>query len=184
MLCLKLSDGERVKSLICLHVNSQGKCRREKHLRNLTAYTRLNQQSTSLICLHLHPHHTMTQANILDSSSLLTSLPKLLPGPKTLNHPQDALTALTHAVFSVLGFRLVGVDESSSGTFPDNILPDIWNSQGPGSYTLRYRHEQSSLEFTIKVTKLGSRTLVNGIASEASYWTRYFPIQSIDLRYA
>ncbi|KAL5527638.1 hypothetical protein ACEPAG_6439 [Sanghuangporus baumii] len=105
-------------------------------------------------------------ANILDSSALLSSLPNLLPKSKLLNHPQDAIAALTHAVFSTLGFRLVGVDESSSGSIPDNILPDNWNAHGPGNYTLRYRHEQSSLEFTVKVIKLGSRTLINGIASE------------------
>lgn len=107
--------------------------------------------------------------NILDPSALLSALPNYLPLSKSLTHPQDALAALSHSILSVLAFRLVGVDDSSSrDSFTDNVLPDEWNAHGPGNYTFRYRHDQSSLEFLVKLSKLGSRTLVNAIAIEAS----------------
>jgi len=48
----------------------------------------------------------------------------------------------------------------------NNILPEDWAKHGPGSYTLRYKHDQSSLEFLLKVSKLGNRTLFNAIALE------------------
>ena len=116
-------------------------------------------------------------SNILDPFSLLSSLPNLLPKSKPiLSSPQDGLTSLIHSVMSALAFRLVAIDESStSGTFENNVLPDDWNKDGPGHYTLRYRHEQSSLEFIVKVLKLGNRTLINAIATEAS--------RSIDIDY-
>ncbi|KAI0650618.1 PI31 proteasome regulator N-terminal-domain-containing protein [Trametes meyenii] len=106
--------------------------------------------------------------NILDASALLHALPNVLPDKKKkLESPQDALAALVHTVFTVLGFRLIGIDESGpTRTFEDNVLPEEWNQHGPGNYALRYKHEQSSLEFLVKVVKLGSRTLINSIAIE------------------
>jgi len=49
----------------------------------------------------------------------------------------------------------------------NNILPEEWSQHGPGNYTFRYKHDQSSLEFVVKVAKLGSRTLLNAIALES-----------------
>lgn len=107
-------------------------------------------------------------SSILDPSALTAKLPKLLPkGNKALKSPQDALAALVHTVLAVLGFRLVGVDDSSSqGTYEDNVLPEGWNAYGPGHYTFRYKHEQSSLEFVMKLAKLGTRFTINAIAVE------------------
>lgn len=108
-------------------------------------------------------------SNILDPSAVSAALPNYLGTQKTLKSPQDALAALVHTILSVLGFRLVGIDESTTqGTFEGNVLPEGWNSHGPGTYTFRYRHEQSSLEFLVKLSKLGSRTIINAIAIEAS----------------
>jgi len=107
--------------------------------------------------------------NVFDPSALVSSLPNLLPQTKkTLQSPQDALAVLFHTAMSVLAFRLIGLDETtSSQTYSDNVLPESWSSHGPGSYTFRYRHEQSSLEFILKVSKLGTRTLVHAIALES-----------------
>ncbi|KAL1944279.1 hypothetical protein VTO73DRAFT_3464 [Trametes versicolor] len=107
-------------------------------------------------------------ANILDASALLHALPKVLPTEnKKLESPQDGIAALVHTAFTVLGFRLLGIDESGpTRTHEDNVLPEEWNQHGPGNYALRYKHEQSSLEFLVKVVKLGSRTLINSIAIE------------------
>ena len=112
----------------------------------------------------------MTQ-NILDPAVLTSKLPKLLPESKqTLQSPQDALAALVHTALTVLGFRLIGVDDTASAsTFEDNVLPESWNAHGPGHYTFRYKHEQSSLEFVFKLAKLGNRFTINAIAVEVRF---------------
>lgn len=104
--------------------------------------------------------------DLLDPSALTAQLLDLLPSDKKrLESQQDAIVALTHSAFHALSFRLVAVDDSTlASTTLNGILPEAWNTNGPGNYTLRYRHEQSSLEFIIKVIQLGSRTLINAIA--------------------
>ena len=108
--------------------------------------------------------------NTLDASALLHSVPNLLsPTKKKLESQQDALAVLVHTALTTLAFRLTSVDESGpSRTFENNVLPEEWNQHGPGNYTFKYRHEQSSLEFLVKVVKLGSRTLINSIAIEVT----------------
>jgi proteasome inhibitor subunit 1 (PI31) len=106
-------------------------------------------------------------SNLLDPSAILSLLPGLLPSDKKLGSPQDGIMALLHAAMSALAFRLIGADDSASvNSFQDNVLPDEWNKDGPGHYVLRYRHDQSSLDFVVKLTKLGGRSLINAIAVE------------------
>jgi proteasome inhibitor subunit 1 (PI31) len=105
--------------------------------------------------------------NILDPSALLSLLPTLLPSSRFLSSPQDAIAALLHTIMSTLGFRLIALDESSMSNLPSaTILPPEWNKNGPSHYIFKYRHEQSSLDFVLNVSKLGSRTLINAIAVE------------------
>ena len=121
--------------------------------------------------------------DLLDPSALTASLPNLLPHDrKKLVSQQDAITALVHTAFHALSFRLIAVDDSSLAyNTLEGVFPDSWNSHGPGSYTLRYRHEQSSLEFVVKVVKLGSRTLINGIAVEVRDYLLSFAVQRLML---
>jgi proteasome inhibitor subunit 1 (PI31) len=106
--------------------------------------------------------------DILDPAALTSLLPTLLPpSAKTLSSPQHALAALLHTAMVIVGFRLIGVDDSSVPRQDlNNVLPEEWSQHGPGNFTFRYKHEQSSLEFVVKVGKLGSRTVVNAIAVE------------------
>jgi proteasome inhibitor subunit 1 (PI31) len=108
--------------------------------------------------------------NILDPSAILSLLPSLLPTEsKLLASPQDAIAALLHASLSALTFRLTAVgDTSPQPSLSNNTLPVNWNNNGPGHYTFRYRHEQSSLEFLVNIAKLGKRTVINAIALEVS----------------
>jgi len=106
--------------------------------------------------------------DLLDPSALIAPLLNLLPSSKKrLESQQDAVVALIHSAFTTLSFRLIAVDEASPANITlGGVLPEAWNTNGPGNYTLRYRHEQSSLEYIIKVVKLGNRTLINAIAVE------------------
>ena len=118
--------------------------------------------------------------DLLDPSALIATLPSLLPeGKKTLDSPQDAIAALLHTALTAVSFRLTGVDESTrpSVSVSDNILPAGWNKHGPGYYTLVYKHDQSSLEFLIKLTKLGKRTVINAIALQVGDHLFYFQYQ-------
>jgi proteasome inhibitor subunit 1 (PI31) len=53
------------------------------------------------------------------------------------------------------------------------VLPVEWNKNGPAHYSFKYRHDQSSLEFLITVSKLGMRTLINAIALEVRRFEDY-----------
>ncbi|PCH41282.1 hypothetical protein WOLCODRAFT_137294 [Wolfiporia cocos MD-104 SS10] len=107
--------------------------------------------------------------NILDPAAIISALPNVLPPTKRrLESPQDGLAALVHTAMVALGFRLIAVDEGTPArSIINNVFPEEWNAHGPGHYTFRYKHEQSSLEFVVKVVKLGSRTLINSIAVES-----------------
>ncbi|KIJ37369.1 hypothetical protein M422DRAFT_50439 [Sphaerobolus stellatus SS14] len=106
--------------------------------------------------------------DILDPSALLSRLPSLISQGGTLKSPQDGLVALVHTAMVALSFRLVGLDDLGTvNSYENNVLPETWNAHGPGNYTLRYKHEQSSLEFILKISKLGTRTVINAIAAES-----------------
>ncbi|KAJ7638691.1 PI31 proteasome regulator N-terminal-domain-containing protein [Roridomyces roridus] len=107
-------------------------------------------------------------ANILDPAALTALLPTLLPASKkTLSSSQDGIAALVHTALTALAFRLIAIDESSQSSLSSNTLPEGWNKDGPSHYTFKYKHDQSSLEFLFKVSKLGGRTLINAIALES-----------------
>lgn len=107
-------------------------------------------------------------SNILDPAALTSQLVALLPpSNKRFASAHDGLAALVHTIFTALGFRLIAIDDTSSAkSFQNNVLPEDWNTNALSGHTLRYRHEQSSLEFLVKVVRLGQRTLINAIALE------------------
>ena len=110
----------------------------------------------------------------LDPAALISLLPTLLPQSDTvLKNSHDAITSLVHTAMSALAFRLTAVDDQSSSTYENNVLPVGWNKLGPGNYTLKYKHEQSSLEFVIKLSRMSSRMLINAIALEVCCHTLF-----------
>lgn len=110
----------------------------------------------------------MSPSDIFDPAALISLLPTLLPSSsKSLSSPQDAISALIHTALTVLAFRLISVDDDDSATLTANSLPPQWNKGGPGHYTFKYKHDQSSLDFVIKISKLGPRTVVNAIAFQS-----------------
>jgi len=118
---------------------------------------------------------TVMTADILDPSAILGLLPSLLPhAEKFLASPQDAIAALVHSALTALAFRLVVIGQVSTPlTLESNVLPVEWNKNGPAHHSFRYRHEQSSLEFLVNVSKLGTRTLINAIALEVCRFEIY-----------
>lgn len=108
-----------------------------------------------------------TMSNILDPAALISLLPTLLPpDQKVLGSQQAGLAVLIHSALVSVGFRLIAVNDSTEDVSPGNVLPTRWTKNGPNEYAFKYRHDQSSLEFLVKVSQLGKRTLVTAIALE------------------
>jgi proteasome inhibitor subunit 1 (PI31) len=142
----------------------------KSHNRRLPNLEQQRRTRLSLV-LSLFPSNlnlSSMSVNILDPAALCSLLPTLLPPTsKKLNSSHDGIAALVHAALSALAFRLIAIDESSTAlSSSSNVLPELWNQHGPGNYTFKYRHDQSSLEFVVKIIKLGARTLINAIAVE------------------
>ena len=115
------------------------------------------------------PTQRSIMSDLLDPAAILGAVPGLLPADdKKLETPQDAVAVLLHAVMSVLGFRLVGLDDSSSDIqYEKNALPlSTWRKHAPDSFSFRYKHDQSSLVFLLKIVKLSKRLVIHGIALE------------------
>ena len=111
----------------------------------------------------IHPH---AMSSALDPAAILAVIPTLLPdGDRKIGNQQDAIAVLLHAVMSILGFRLVGLDDSSSDVQCEkNVLPAEWKKTSPDLHALRYKHDQSSLVFLLKIIKLSKRLVIHGIA--------------------
>ena len=100
------------------------------------------------------------------SDYMIKSLPTE-PAPQ-LRNPYDAVALLSHSCMLAVGFRLIGLGEghsippaSESEEVP--TLPKEWNSSPSSDYAFRYAHSQSSLEYLVKVSRLGSKAVINGL---------------------
>lgn len=128
------------------------------------------------------------QGNVYSSRNLseymCSSLPK--DAYPHLRNPYDAVALLSHACMLAVGFRLVGLGEDHRiGNFPlklslkpskltkppeatsqassPQLLPSEWNSTTTSHYAFRYSHSQSSLQYIIKISRLGPKAIVNGM---------------------
>ena len=100
------------------------------------------------------------------SEVMIKSLPKE-PSPQ-LQNPYDAIALLSHACMLAVGFRLVGLGEGSklhtdSDSADVQALPQEWKSSSTSNYSFRYAHSQSSLEYLVNVSRLGSKVVINGL---------------------
>lgn len=110
--------------------------------------------------------------NLLSPSSLLRIIEKSLgavgdsSSNQTLRNPYDAIAVFVHACMLAIGGRLIGFDENEKLESPidaksENSLPSSWNNSS--SYSFRYAHEQSSLEFLLKISRLGNKVVIFGV---------------------
>ncbi|KAF2816248.1 uncharacterized protein BDZ99DRAFT_406859 [Mytilinidion resinicola] len=119
-----------------------------------------------------------TTGNPLAAGSLAVfmaaSLPKGASPP--LKNPWDAIALAVHAGMIAVGFRLIGlgedhrIDTASDAQDPEP-LPSEWNATS--SYAFRYKHAQSSMEYLVKVSRLGSKAVVLAMAIGADKTTTF-----------
>jgi hypothetical protein len=106
-------------------------------------------------------------------------------GPQ-LKNATEAIALASHAAMLAIGFRLIGLGEDerigkppAPGAAPPahdahvlaethadaehaSPLPTAWNASN--SYAFRYAHAQSAMEYLVKVNRLGSKSVVHGLA--------------------
>ncbi|KAI9713494.1 MAG: hypothetical protein M1820_000876 [Bogoriella megaspora] len=98
------------------------------------------------------------------SSFMATSLPR--DQDPQLKNPYEAVALAVHAGMLSVGFRLVGLGEdhkieAHSDAEKPQPLPAQWNASS--TYSFRYAHSQSSMEYLVKVNRLGSKTVIMGM---------------------
>ncbi|KAG0054633.1 hypothetical protein BGZ83_010761 [Gryganskiella cystojenkinii] len=143
-------------------------------------------------------------SDVLDTDSVLAILQRLLPHRSTpesqqgtettdsnsststsnapqstttiLSTPYEGLAALTHAIMTAVGFRLVGLGEDDTlekdrlnidDITEANVLPARWNTSTE-SYSFRYTHSHSSLTYLIKCMRIAGKFVIHGTAIETS----------------
>lgn len=107
--------------------------------------------------------------NLLGSDSLSRVMAASLPKDASpqLKSAYDAVALVSHATMISVGFRLVGLGEDhriEAESTPDQPqpLPQEWNAQAP-NYAFRYKHSQSSMEYLIKVNRMGNKAVIMGM---------------------
>ncbi|TQS37759.1 hypothetical protein Golomagni_01757 [Golovinomyces magnicellulatus] len=84
-----------------------------------------------------------------------------------LSSSYEAIALFTHACMIASGFRLVGFREGNrlECTRLAPRLPPTWNATF-NLYTFLYTHQRSSMEYLVKVDRLGSKAEIRGIGLE------------------
>ncbi|KAF2226712.1 PI31 proteasome regulator N-terminal-domain-containing protein [Elsinoe ampelina] len=110
----------------------------------------------------------MANANVLSAHSLASLIAQSLPAEASpqLKSPYDAVAVAVHAAMIAVGFRLIGLGEDDRlphSDKPVRTLPDNWNLQSPASFSFKYAHTQSSMQFLVKVNRMGTKAVVMGM---------------------
>ncbi len=132
-----------------------------------------------------------SSATALSADSVLDYMVKSLPSPSSnsestslLKDPYAAIALFSHACMLAVGFRLIGLGEdhkigqciimpnvtaaylqlveAQSDPQDAQPLPAEWDKSS--TFAFRYAHSQSSMEYLVKVNRLGSKALVFGVA--------------------
>lgn len=130
---------------------------------------------------------SINSGNVFSAQNVSEYMYKSLPkGPSLeLRNSYDAVALLAHACMLAAGFRIIGLGEdhkigmplcsmphaanadilveATSDAEDTQSLPREWNASTSGDYAFRYAHTQSSLQYLIKISRLGSKSVVNGL---------------------
>lgn len=87
--------------------------------------------------------------------------------PPQLETPYDAIALASHSAMLSVGFRLIGLGEdhrieAQSEPAHPSPLPVEWNASKP-NYAFRYAHSQSSMEYLLKINRMGNKAVVMGM---------------------
>lgn len=105
----------------------------------------------------------------LNPASLCAIVRKSLSEQTGLKNEYDGIACLVHSCMLSTGFKFIGLGEEhridKSITAQDvSPLPADWNASSASMYAFRYTHSQSSMEFVVRISRIGKRTMIFGIA--------------------
>ncbi|KAL4936439.1 hypothetical protein BDV06DRAFT_205054 [Aspergillus oleicola] len=84
----------------------------------------------------------------------------------SLNTPAEAVALVGHASLVAVGFRLVGLGEDHTIAPTEGSdspsLPAEWNAESTSSF--RYAHSQSSMQYLLKISRLGNNAVIFALA--------------------
>ncbi|KAJ6068805.1 hypothetical protein N7499_010692 [Penicillium canescens] len=82
----------------------------------------------------------------------------------SLKTSYEAVALIGHASMTAVGFKLVGLGEDHNLETSTNTpsLPTQWNAND--TFAFRYTHDQSSMEYLLKVSRLGNNAVVFALA--------------------
>ncbi|ROW01144.1 hypothetical protein VSDG_02655 [Cytospora chrysosperma] len=120
-------------------------------------------------------------SNPLSPQNVLQGMADALPthekGDTTsdMSSSAEAVALFTHSCMVNLGFRLLGFHEDQKSESECQSLaprlPPKWNAS-VSSYSFLYAHTQSSMQFVIKVDRLGGKAEIRGLAVGDEHITR------------
>ncbi|CEJ58023.1 hypothetical protein PMG11_06695 [Penicillium brasilianum] len=106
----------------------------------------------------------MTGTNSLSADNVLDLAAKAIGSQPSLQTAYEAVALIGHACMAAVDFRLVGLGEDhnldSSAESP--ALPTEWNANS--TFAFRYAHPQSSMQYLLKVSRLGNNAVVFALA--------------------
>jgi len=142
---------------ICIsHLCSIDSC---KPVPNTHSYSPTTRPLTT-VCIT--PPNMTVVGNVLSADSLASVMASTLPQDTSphINTPFDAIALASHASMLACGFRLVGLGDDDRITV-DNPprLPATWSANAP-NYAFRYAHTQSSMEYLLKINRMGNKAVV------------------------
>ncbi|OJJ44971.1 hypothetical protein ASPZODRAFT_134390 [Penicilliopsis zonata CBS 506.65] len=84
--------------------------------------------------------------------------------PGGLKSSYEAIALIGHACMVAVDFRLVGLGEDHHAETPSEspLLPAEWNEGS--TFAFRYAHSQSSMQYLLKVGRLGDKAVVFALA--------------------
>lgn len=107
--------------------------------------------------------------NVLSTTSLSRYMIQSLPRDASpqLHNAFDSIALAAHACMLAVGFRLVGLGEdhrmdAASDPSDPQPLPTEWNANS-GSYSFRYAHSQSSMQYLIKISRMANKAIIMGM---------------------
>ncbi|KAJ5792614.1 uncharacterized protein N7503_008592 [Penicillium pulvis] len=105
----------------------------------------------------------MSDSNPFSTENVLDLAIKALRDEQpSLRTPYEAIALIGHACMAAVGFRLVGLGEDHTIESTETpTLPAEWNANS--TLTFRYAHEQSSMQYLLRVSRLGNNAVVNAL---------------------
>lgn len=105
----------------------------------------------------------------LNPAALCSIVRKSIDNAVGLRNSYDGIASLVHACMLSTGFKFIGLGEDQRIEKPftnEDVspLPSAWNESSASMYAFRYTHSQSSMEFVVRISRLGKKTMIFGIA--------------------